>query len=1029
MFKLAKISLENRYHLRNAVIIVIFLNILSFSFAQGFDGGSGTAADPWQISNATQLSNLNNYIGNQHQNKHFIQTADISLNIYPWNEGNGWIPIGDWLHPFRGNYNGNGFVISDLMINNTEGVASALFGNTFTANIYNLGVINATVTGSSISSVLVGEAFDTTIFNCFTSGVVSGHNDVGGLAGHISGTTINNSYSLTDIEGNQYLGGLVGYSYSSPITNCYSAGSVRKSDSLQGGLYIGGLIGGGASSDVESSYWNRDSSGLDSSAAGEGKSTLEMVNSVTFAGWDFSDTWIIEEGYSYPALQFQQPAAYPLPGPAELSGTSDVGANFLEWNEGLQPVLGYNLYRDDILLNTENLIAINEFADTEAAVFNPYYYRVTSVVNWGGEIRETLPSNYLSLTVLAFSGGSGVETDPFLIGTAEELSGIRYSLSSHYRLISDIDIGVAPWNSGTGWSPIGKTEAVSFNGSLDGADYTISGLFIHDSSANPKGLFGHITTARIEGVKLSGVYIEAESIVGPLIGYAVDSIIINCYSTGTIFGPNTAGGLIGLMQGSIISNSHASGEVTGSWDTGGLIGNTIESSIYSCFAETNVAGSYSTGGLIGSNISSTVSNTFSTGSVFGYMRTGGLIGNHAQGGIVSFSYSTGNVTNHSDWVGGLIGFSNSPVENSYWNIETSLQDTSAGGVGLTTEQMIQESSFQGWNFAEEWQIVENVSYPALVWQQPYSYQIPALQGLVATLSAGNVELTWQNPITPAVGYNVYRDGILLNDNLLTINSYTDESVDPWTEYEYRVKAVYSISNLLIESLFSDPVNLILLNFTNGTGTPNDPYLVEFADQLNGIRFSLNSYYRQIADIDLGVYPWNQNDGWQPIGKGENPFSGSYDGDGFSISNLFINRPEHSRQGLFGTVESAQLANISILFATLQGAESVGGIAGFASNSSISNSFVQGELQGESQVGGLIGSLMNSSTIDACSTAGSVIAQNSMVGGLIGHVGQSIVENSISSCSVAGNSSVGGLIGNKFLSTTGSSYSSGEVSVV
>ena len=97
-------------------------------------------------------------------------------------------------------------------------------------------------------------------------------------------------------------------------------------------------------------------------------------------------------------------------------------------------------------------------------------------------------------------------------------------------------------------------------------------------------------------------------------------------------------------------------------------------------------------------------------------------------GAVSNSYSTGSVTGN-DYVGGLVGFNGYAVINSFWDIETSGQATSAGGTGKTTAQMQDISTFSGagWNIIAVanpdtrnlsyiWNIVDKQTYPFLSWE-------------------------------------------------------------------------------------------------------------------------------------------------------------------------------------------------------------------------------------------------------------------------------------------------------------------------
>jgi hypothetical protein len=95
---------------------------------------------------------------------------------------------------------------------------------------------------------------------------------------------------------------------------------------------------------------------------------------------------------------------------------------------------------------------------------------------------------------------------------------------------------------------------------------------------------------------------------------------------------------------------------------------------------------------------------------------------------VNNSYSTGSVTGTS-YVGGLVGTNGCNVTNSFWDIETSGQTSSAGGTGKNTTEMQDIATFSGatWNITAVansstrdpaciWNIVNNVTYPFLSWQ-------------------------------------------------------------------------------------------------------------------------------------------------------------------------------------------------------------------------------------------------------------------------------------------------------------------------
>jgi len=133
--------------------------------------------------------------------------------------------------------------------------------------------------------------------------------------------------------------------------------------------------------------------------------------------------------------------------------------------------------------------------------------------------------------------------------------------------------------------------------------------------------------------------------------------------------------------------------------------------------------------LVGNNEGDLVSNCYSTGNVSGDSRVGGLVGQNKEGNVNS-SYSTGNVSGEED-VGGLVGWKDeeSIVSRSFWDIETSCRDNSAGGTGNTTEEMMKYDTFNvaEWSITKvddpsipitsrTWKIVNEKDYPRLGWQ-------------------------------------------------------------------------------------------------------------------------------------------------------------------------------------------------------------------------------------------------------------------------------------------------------------------------
>lgn len=181
----------------------------------------------------------------------------------------------------------------------------------------------------------------------------------------------------------------------------------------------------------------------------------------------------------------------------------------------------------------------------------------------------------------------------------------------------------------------------------------------------------------------------------------------------------------------------------------------------------------------------------------------------------------------------------------------------------------------------------------------------------------------------------------------------------------------------------------LFAFAGGSGTANDPYLVASVEHLDAVRNFPNAHFRQVADIDLDVPPWNSSEGWSPIGtEASDGFTGVYDGNAHTISGLYIDRPANA-QGLFGHLtDGGQIRNLGLVDVSVNGGNwYIGGLVGRAMGGQIKNSFVTGNVSGQDrQVGCLVGRMDS---------------QGEFPG---------LVENVYSHCTVSGQDRVGGLIG-------------------
>jgi surface protein len=220
--------------------------------------------------------------------------------------------------------------------------------------------------------------------------------------------------------------------------------------------------------------------------------------------------------------------------------------------------------------------------------------------------------------------------------------------------------GTVDGNDASGFSPIGPTSPVfdPFKGNYDGGGHTISNLYM-DRAHRDTGFFGEVDDSEsiIKNLGLIDVDISStELYVGGIAGHNY-GVIKNSYVTGNVSGGSgSVGGLVGWHQG-LIKNSYSHASVSQGNIVGGLVGYRNNNDV---------------------NDNGSIENSYSTGAVAGQDDLGGLIG---------FS---------ADDDGGF-------VTNSFWDTETSGQNTSDGGTGKTTAEMKTESTFTGagWDFARE----------------------------------------------------------------------------------------------------------------------------------------------------------------------------------------------------------------------------------------------------------------------------------------------------------------------------------------
>ncbi|MFA5367751.1 MAG: S8 family serine peptidase, partial [Dehalococcoidia bacterium] len=249
----------------------------------------------------------------------------------------------------------------------------------------------------------------------------------------------------------------------------------------------------------------------------------------------------------------------------------------------------------------------------------------------------------------------------------------------------------------------------------------------------------------------------------------------------------------------------------------------------------------------------------------------------------------------------------------------------------------------------------------------------------------------------------------------------------WTGDTATIANVSSSSTTItMNDRYSITANFAAAPFSSGDGNPDNPYLIQDVCALQSIRNNLNAHYALVKDIDASATTvWNNGKGFNPIGDNISPFTGNFDGRGYTITGLHINRSTTDYVGLFGYIDSGGVVtNASLANVNITGYKHVGGLIGHINWGSVSNTYATGNVNGDSYAGGLVG-YDHQSPIRNSYFLGNVRGTED-IGGLIGYLSNCLVSDSSSSGNVSGSSIIGGLVGKNQLGTVDNSYTTGHV---
>lgn len=276
-------------------------------------------------------------------------------------------------------------------------------------------------------------------------------------------------------------------------------------------------------------------------------------------------------------------------------------------------------------------------------------------------------------------------------------------MNGDYVLLNDLDDKTAGYNEHVSGRAAGFEPIMTFEGAFDGQGNEIGGLEINRPAQSNIGLFG-VSEGTIENVVVTDANITGgDRRVGGLLGLLSDGgeVLGSTVRNTTITGNKSVGGIVGEdfnnTSKSVLESIVRNTTVTGDNLVGGLVGALSGGVAKSVIHDTTVTGEgFSIGGLVGESTGKVSASAVRYGDISGQFNVGGLVGalfdtTEGSASEVVASFAAGEVSAEQT-VGGIVGANQGAITASYWDTETTTQDTGTGKgggdmIGLRTEEM------------------------------------------------------------------------------------------------------------------------------------------------------------------------------------------------------------------------------------------------------------------------------------------------------------------------------------------------------
>ena len=905
-------------------------------------------AGAYEIGNTGQLlwfaKLVNGALADVEQNlsANAVLTADIVLNENllndqgELNEGTfrPWTPMGTEDTPYTGSFDGQVHAIKGIYLNESGTDNAGLF-RASNGTIANLRLVDCYVIGQRKVGAVCG-LNNGTICNCAVSGMVTGTINVGGICGYMEKNgVVENCLSDARVTATNYVAGGICGSSGGIIRYCLVLGSVS-GNTIQGGI-CGDYLGMYAI--IQNSYFNSD--------VFDGKVI------------QYSDNCEIMDSSGKTA--------------AELA-SGEVACQLGEaWGQNIDngetvqdiPVLGgARVYLRRIYTTCAK-------SDTPVTVYSNTNGDQAPAHDLNNGFCETC--GYMEPAVQNAEGtyeiGNAGQMYWFAGLVNGTLESVEQKRSANAVLTADIVLNkhvlndAGELNQGTfrPWTPMGISD-VPYMGVFDGQGHAIQGMYLNESGTDYVGFF-RSASGTIVNLCLDDFYVNGQSKVGGLCGRN-SGTIKECYTYGLAVGESYLGGICGWNCNSgVVEHCINDAWVTGTESTieiGGICG-VNDAYLQGCANTASLQGDYNLGGVCGSNNQS-ITNCYNTGDLEGLIGVGGVCGLNT--GSLVCCYSFCNVTGNEN-VGGIAGLQSTKgaVEVCYFN-----SDLFSGSVfGGEDGKMEKSSPMTADAFASG--------------EVAYLFQSRLLNSPWGQLLGMDPMPTLYNPNI------VYKNQAYDSCELEAGTVYGNAPAEP----VYNGHGGYESRNGFCAC--GKTVQPAVLNDNMKYEISNAGQLYWFAGLVNGTLENVdqNRYANAVLTANITVNQFVLSGGalsgedhrkWTPIGTPGAAYAGTFDGNGYSISGLYVNDADLDHVGLFGMSEG-KICNVRIMDSYLLGRIAVGAVCGY-NDGTIQQCAVEGVVKGSTSVGGICG--VNDSAIlghiQNCQNAASVSA-DANAGGICG----------------------------------------------